>query len=162
RDPRRDAGLGPIRRSPIRIGWGFVLSITTHALGRLPWLALFLRRARRLRPVLPMVSSSEVSTAYCLTAGPPTSNRGSGLGESTEEALAVDDDPADLTVPDQGPVSIMGGDVEGHHPSVARRDGRGRGDRRAHGAGRQVPDLDPGSDARPGVVQIEGGTGRLL
>ena len=29
--------------------------VFSHALGRLPWFAPFLRRARRLRPVLPMM-----------------------------------------------------------------------------------------------------------
>ncbi len=31
-----------------------MLFVQAQALGRLPWFALFLRRARRLRPVLPI------------------------------------------------------------------------------------------------------------
>ena len=34
-----------------------VYATNDQALGRLPWFALFFLRARRLRPVLPMVSS---------------------------------------------------------------------------------------------------------
>lgn len=34
------------------------MAIAGQVLGRFPWLAPFFLRARRLRPVLPMVSSS--------------------------------------------------------------------------------------------------------
>ncbi len=46
----------PPTGSPVR-GLCAAWSGVPHALGRLPWLAAFFLRPRRLRPVLPMVSS---------------------------------------------------------------------------------------------------------
>ena len=45
-DPEARTGLGVVRSA--QAAW-------IQALGRLPWFALFFLRARRLRPVFPMV-----------------------------------------------------------------------------------------------------------
>jgi hypothetical protein len=47
----------PTQKNP-RTGWfGGSVHFCAQALGRLPWFAPFFLRARRLRPVLPMISS---------------------------------------------------------------------------------------------------------
>ena len=56
----------------------------SHALGRLPWFAPFLRRARRLRPVLPMSGLLEVRRLV------------SHVRHTGEKSVAVDDDASDL------------------------------------------------------------------
>ena len=54
---RAGGDSGPTKqRTPEPAARGFVL-FSAQALGRLPWFAPFFLRARRLRPVLPMVSS---------------------------------------------------------------------------------------------------------
>src|SRR5690242_7413950 len=44
-------------------GLGFRQEVNAQALGRLPWFAPFFLRARRLRPVLPMVCSFKLDDA---------------------------------------------------------------------------------------------------
>ena len=47
-----------MQRAPVPVGLGGSADLNRgQALGRLPWFAPFFLRARRLRPVLPMVSS---------------------------------------------------------------------------------------------------------
>jgi hypothetical protein len=50
-----------------------------QALGRLPWLAPFFLRARRLRPVLPMVSSSTRNHARSARVTAIVANQGRSL-----------------------------------------------------------------------------------
>ena len=60
-------------------------------MGRLPWFALFLRRARRLRPVLP-ISGLHVLENRRLV---------SHVRHAGEESVAVDHDATDLTGADK-------------------------------------------------------------
>ena len=46
-----------------------------QALGRLPWLALFLRRARRLRPVLPISGLLVLNLWTCILCQNPHRRR---------------------------------------------------------------------------------------
>ncbi len=50
-EPPSGLAVRSVGGSSASVAWG-------QALGRLPWLAAFFLRARRLRPVLPMVTSS--------------------------------------------------------------------------------------------------------
>ena len=73
-------GPGSLRRArEVRMNAG-------QALGRLPWLALFFLRARRLRPVLPMVSSSTWAPGRCGSGRPPLSQERRGFGQSAGPA----------------------------------------------------------------------------
>ncbi len=65
--------------------------VFSHALGRLPWFAPFLRRARRLRPVLPMSGLHELENRRLVSHG----------AKAGEKSVAVDDDAADLARPDE-------------------------------------------------------------
>ncbi len=71
-----------------RVEW-----LYAQVLGRLPWFAAFFRRARRLRPVLPMMSSwIDVRGHY------PSPGRSDeiGLAQTGHETLCIHHDPGDL------------------------------------------------------------------
>lgn len=62
-----------------------------HALGRFPWLAPFLRRARRLRPVLPMmILLVELGTVFHMVVETPNRARSCEVGSVCGGVLATD------------------------------------------------------------------------
>ena len=126
----------------------------TQALGRLPWFAPFLRRARRLRPVLPMVppevDNAPVSQEWRCQPVIRARNRSPS---TTTRVIS----PLPISLPTSVRPEVACGDREPAEPAVDVRQPCGHLDPWPTGARREVLELDPGADA--GLARPPG-TGR--
>lgn len=145
---------------------------TVQALGRLPWLALFFLRARRLRPVLPMVSSStrvpgagqpwarplsQVGRRIHQSAtdgGPRAWMAGMGKGASATLKFTVSDGDTAVAV-GSGDLAVLAtprfaGVVRGGHLRGHRAVALGWSDKRRNQGVARAPRRKPGRRARLG------------